>query len=440
MPITLRKVGKALIFVLTIALFALFILFDTYSWGKFAFLGLSALILLLGAGMNHGKIAFRFTPYVLMNILFIGFVLLSSLWAINFSDSAVMARTLFRVFICAYAMYITYLHTPELNETVLLKAVMWAGYIVAIYSLTFYGLDEIIAAGSDANLRVDSGFANVNTIGLACALSCVIQMNLRSLRPKDHFFPSAFFMIPSVVIIAATQSRKALVFLIAGILGYAVVKAQESRKNILVKIGKILLGVFVLGLAAYWILQLDLFNGIRERMESMLNAVSGNGRVDHSTILRNQLKDLGLEWFLKYPVGGVGIGNPHILASQYYSFDAYLHDNFVELLCGGGLMGFCLYYAIYVYLFRQLWKYRKVDPQRVAFFALWLGLMLAMNYGMVTYYSKDQNFYLMIHFVNVENLKRKSREQQYANNKICESATQVCNGQKLSVFDKCKQR
>jgi len=63
---------------------------------------------------------------------------------------------------------------------------------------------------------------------------------------------------------------------------------------------------------------------------------------------------------------------------------------------------------MYVYLFLQLWNYRRIDPQRAAFFALWLGLMLAMNYGMVTYYSKAQNFYLMIHFVNVFQLKQKA--------------------------------
>lgn len=411
MPNTLRKVGKALIFVLTMALFVLFILFDTYSWGKFAFFGISVVILVLGFGMNHGKILLRFTPYVLMNMLFIGFVLVSSLWAIDSSDSAVMARTLLRIFACAYALYLTYLNTPELDETVLLKAVMWAGYIVAIYSLAFYGLDRMVSAGSSSNLRVENGFANVNTIGMACALSCVIQINLRCLRPKDRFLPSAFFMIPSIVVIAATQSRKALVFLIVGVLGYAFVKAQKSGRSVFIKAFKIIFGVVILGVIAYLILQLDVFDGIRERMESMLNAVLGNGRVDHSTILRNQLKDLGLEWFLKNPIGGVGIGNPHILAAQYYSFDAYLHDNFVELLCGGGIIGFCLYYAMYAYIFRQLWKYRRVDPQRVAFFALWLGLMLAMNYGMVTYYSKSQNFYLMIHFLNVFNLKRKAEQQ-----------------------------
>lgn len=407
---SLHKAVMSLIFIFTTALFVLFILFNTYTWGKYTFFGLSIGIFALGCTIQHGKTTLRFTPYMEMNVLFICFVLLSSLWAISSSDSATMARTLTRTFVCAYAVYITYINIPELDVTVLLKAVMWAGYIVSLYTLLFYGLDTIIAAGSSSSLRVDNEFANVNTIGMTCALSCVIQINFKYLRPKDHLFPSALLMIPSMVVVAATQSRKALVFLIAGTLGYAFVKAQKSKKGILIKGFKILLWILILAFAFYWILQLDVFVGIRERMETMLNSVLGNGKVDRSTILRNNLRTLGLTWFLKYPIGGIGMANPHILARDYLNFNAYLHDNFVELLCGGGIIGFCLYYAMYVYLFSQLWKYRKVDKQRVAFFALWLGLMLIMNYGMVTYYSKAQNFYLMIHFVNVFDLKRKATE------------------------------
>ena len=132
------------------------------------------------------------------------------------------------------------------------------------------------------------------------------------------------------------------------------------------------------------------------------------GKVDHATILRNTLRALGKESFLKHPIGGVGIANPHIIVWERLNYDAYMHDNFIELLCGGGIVGFCLYYVMYAYLFKQLWRYRDVDKSRVAFFSIWLGLMLIMNYGMVTYYSKLQNFYLMIHFLNVHELKRKA--------------------------------
>lgn len=103
-------------------------------------------------------------------------------------------------------------------------------------------------------------------------------------------------------------------------------------------------------------------------MEGVINAVFGNGKVDSSTIKRSNLRALGIEWFLKHPFAGIGIANPHILTNQYYAFDAYLHDNFVELLCGGGIIGFSLYYSMYVYLFLQLWNYRRIDPQRAAFF------------------------------------------------------------------------
>lgn len=410
MTMGLRHVVRSLVFAFTTTLFVLFILFDTYAWGKYVFLSLSAGILFLSSFLDNGRLTFRSTPYVQLNLLFICFALASSLWAIDAVDSLSMARTLIRTFVCAYMVYVAYLNSPELNETILLKAVMWAGYIVSLYSLLFYGLDTMIEAGSNASLRVDNEFANVNAIGMACALSCVIQVHIKTVDRKIRLFPSAFFMVPALIVVAATQSRKALAFLLAGVLGYAVVQAQQSKKSAWAKIGKILLGVVVLGLIAYWILQLDLFSGILERTQRLFNSLAGAGRADHSTILRGQLRDLGLEWFLKYPIGGIGMANPHIIAAQYCSFDAYLHNNFVELLCGGGIIGFCLYYAIYVYIFRQLWKYRTVAPQRVAFFALWLGLMLAMNYGMVTYYSKSQNFYLMIHFVNVFNLKRKATE------------------------------
>lgn len=407
---SLRKAVMSLIFIFTTALFVLFILFDTYTWGKYTFLGLSIGIFILGCAIQHGKTSVRLTPYVAMNVLFICFALISSLWAISASDSVTMARTLTRTFVCAYAVYITYINIPELDETVLLKAVMWAGYIVSIYTLFFYGLDTIIAAGSSSSLRVNTEFANVNTIGMACALSCVIQVGIRFIGSNLRLFPSALFMIPCIVVIAATQSRKAIVFLAAGILGCIFVNAQKSDKKLGGKLFRILPGICVCVVIFYIILQLNIFSGVRERMSTLMNSFFGTGAADHSTTLRHDMRILGLKWFIRHPIGGIGMANPHILARDYLNFNAYLHDNFAELLCGGGIIGFCLYYTMYVYLFSQLWKYRKVDKQRVAFFALWLMLMLAMNFGMVTYYSKAQNFYLMIHFMNVFDLKRKATE------------------------------
>lgn len=411
MTISLRKLALSLVFVFTAMLFALFVLFDTYTWGKYVLFGLSLAVLLLGGFLGKGKILFRVDAYVALNILFIVYILLTSLWAMRPSDTLTMATTMFRILICAYILYCTYTSIPELDETVLLKAVMWSGYIVAIYSIAFYGVDQMIAAGRDDSLRVDSEFSNVNSIGLISVLSCMIQVNLPLLDRKTRLFPSALFLIPCVIVIAATQSRKALVFLIAGVLIGAVVWAQKSKT----KRGFVVKAVFGLGigvLLVYLLLRTEMLSGIRERMQGLINALLGTGKVDRSTVLRNNLRNLGWEEFLKHPIGGIGIANPHILAAQRYSFDAYLHDNFAELLCGGGIFGFIIYYSLYAYLFFQLWKHRGADRKRATFFALWLLLMLVMDYGMVSYYSKSQNFYLMIHFVNVFFLKRKAASHE----------------------------
>ena len=96
---SLRKAVMSLIFIFTTALFVLFILFDTYTWGKYTFLGLSIGIFILGCAIQHGKTSVRLTPYVAMNVIFICFALISSLWAISASDSVTMARTLTRTFV-----------------------------------------------------------------------------------------------------------------------------------------------------------------------------------------------------------------------------------------------------------------------------------------------------------------------------------------------------
>ena len=391
------------------ALMSSFVLFNLYSWSNYLFLGLSILIFTISI-LNSRCINVEYNAFFALNVAFILYTLCSSLWALQPSDSLIMARTLSRTFICAYVVYIALRNMKVLDITDILKSIMWAGYFVALYSIIYYGYDTLLAAGKATSLRLDSEFSNVNTIGMACALSCVIQISLMTMK-KKFFYPldMALFVL-TLIVITATQSRKALFFLIAGALGSLIVGPLTNETTRFKKIVKIILCLSIFAFATHLILQMDIFSGITKRVSYFINSLTRTGEVDDSSMIRASMRKQGLNCFWQYPIGGIGIANAHIWAAKTIGIDTYLHDNFVELLCGGGIIGFCLYYAMYVYLFSQLWKYRKVDKQRVAFFALWLGLMLAMNFGMVTYYSKAQNFYLMIHFVNVFDLKRKASE------------------------------
>lgn len=425
---TQQKFLHNLINIIAVFLFSVFILFDGYTWGKYAFLAASLAIYILGLLERNDKVVFRLDAYVFLNVVFIFYVFLTALWANNPSKTLTMFSTLFRIFTCAYIVYLYFVKEEDVSR--LLRILMWAGYVVAIYALMFYGADELLKAGTDSSLRANNEFANVNSIAICCALSCMIQAN-EFFEKRNRW--TCLFLIPVLIVIGATQSRKALVFLIIGVFSAFIVKNQNE--STIKKIGKIIIGCVVALLLVYALLQLDIFSGIKERMESMVNSFFGRGKTDSSALIRKQMIEIGWKEFLEHPIGGIGISNSYFITLQYLGRETYLHNNFVELLSCGGIFAFIFYYAIYVYLFYNLWKYRKADKKQAMFFAIWLLIMLALDYGSVSYYAKDQSFYLMIHFVNIQNLKRKARDKQIENNKICESGKKIHRRSQLSVFD-----
>lgn len=403
MKISLNNIIEKIIWLLTTFLFASFLIFDTVAWGKYAFFGASVLIVILSAISQNGILRFRVTPYHIFFLLFTIYVAMTSLWALfRPVDATNKAITLIQILLCSSLLYIHY--DKDENPRPLFLAVMWSGYVVVLYAIAVYGLDAMLESAQD--IRLENDFTNVNNIAMAAAISCMLQWH--ELLYKRSIW-SVVFVIPSVILITATQSRKAFVLLLAGIVLVYIAKTMQE-KGFLKKVLKLLFYMCLVLVGMWLLFQLPIFSGSLARMEQMLNFWSNEGETDHSTLMRNNMMELGMEWFQKYPIGGVGIGNPRHLAARYLKFETYLHNNFVELLCGGGIIGFVLYYSMHVYLFALLFKYRKADHETFSVAIVWLVLTLIMHYGMVSYYSKLQWYYLLIHFLNVSQLKRLHRE------------------------------
>lgn len=396
----MKKINIQLIILLTAVQ-----IFGSYSWGKYLFLAIALLIFATNVLNTKGCFCISCDAYFGFNMLFILFTLCTSLWAYQPLESIIAARTLFRNFLFVYIVYIVLCNIKSLDVIVILQSVMWSGYIAALYALIYYGLDTLLLAGTSTSFRLENTYANVNTIGLACALSCVIHINLVAMKKKKLLSPAIVFFVIAIIVITATQSRKAFVYIALGSLGALFVAVQNNGISVWKKVGKVLLGVIVCVIGVSLILQMDAFSGITQRMTYYINSITGVGKVDNSALIRAAMVEQGMITFFQHPMG-IGMANAHIVAANKIGIDVYLHNNFVELLCGGGVIAFGLYYGMYIYLFWNLWNYRKINKQRTMFFVLWLGLMLMMNYGLVTYQSKSQSIYLMIHFVNVLDLRR----------------------------------
>ena len=377
------------------------------------FLGLSMLILMMAFVVNKGKISVRIGRYHIWSVAFAGFAVVSGLWATySFSASLASASLLFLTFICAAMVYIYY--QDRMDASTLFSAVMWSGYVVAIYTLIYYGYDTLTQMAVESSERMENEYANVNNIGMMAALSCVLQVN--ALFNKRNRW-SAIMMIPAVIVIAATQSRKAFVMLIGGALVVALLKSLQSKNK-----GKALLrfvAVTVVAiLALRYLLELPIFGGVLERMEGLLENLSGAGEGGASSAMRARMRELGWELFLEHPIAGVGLNNPQYFAAVRLMFQSYLHNNYVEILAAGGTLGFLLYYSAHAYILINLFKYRKADPNAFIMGIVWMGIILVMDYGMVSYTDKSHIFYMMIQFLNVEIMKRKYRSMNYGSEKI----------------------
>ena len=350
-------------------------------------------MILLSAADNDGKIYLHFGMFQLMTGLFAAFVFFSAVWAWDSSDAIGMGSTIVQIIICMTVFYSYFLRKGDLDS--LISAVMWAGYVVAFYITFTMGFSEILA-GIDSGNRLDSEVDNINTLGMLSATSVVITIYYLVFKKSRNILAiiSAVF---GVVMTAASGSRKALVMLILGALLVFLFKYVSN--DIFMSIIKIAVFAVVAFFVIRWLLSLPIFSVVEERMQTMINSFLDNGgKVDHSTWIREQYQIIGINQFKETPILGIGIGNSHFLTSRYFGKDTYLHNNFVELLSCGGIIGFTIYYSIYLYCFVKLFKVRNSSPC-VKMLLILMILLLIMDYGMVSYYSKAQYFYFMMFFI-----------------------------------------
>ena len=288
----------------------------------------------------------------------------------------------------------------------LLRAVMWSGYIVSIYAIFYYGLDTLIRSTANDNLRISNTFNNINTIGMLVAYACVIQVYLLI---NSGFSLSSLFMLPALVALAGTQSRKALILLLLGVFLLVMIRNFRNKRFLRAVLHGVLILVAFAALI-FLLLQTGLFQGLLERMESLLRSYLGVGKLDIRTVMRR----VGWAQFVKTPFLGIGIGSSGRLLAQAIRLNTDLHCNYVELLACGGIVGFLLYDSIYAYLFTNIViRGDRSDPETLICTVLLL-LNLVMDYGAVSYSGKTQYFFFMIYFLHVKHLKAARRQEGVA--------------------------
>jgi len=156
------------------------------------------------------------------------------------------------------------------------------------------------------------------------------------------------------------------------------------------------------------ILSMDIMQTAIGRLEMSLNIFGSSGKTDGTSQLRLDMILTGFKRFWNEPVLGYGLGNSRVVNRTFIGFEAYSHNDYIELLINGGLLGFVMYYSLVVRIFREYLLIMKHDDDpdlRMSFYIL--ILFVSMNMASVSYYGSIATYVYFILWISQLEIKKK---------------------------------
>lgn len=345
------------------------------------------------------------TVYYYWSILLVCVVFISRFWAANKDNAQTIFTTVLYNSLCfSCLVYLLYKDKKRISLSL----------ICVVIAPSILELRVVLLGGLLAFLDTRAlGAISANTVGMVGTFGVFSALALSRLNRNKIFL---MFAVINGIISLLSASRKALMSIVA----VAVLILIFNRNNgFIEKIWKLCIAVLCFIFVV--LLMFDnpfLYNLVGWRFEGMINGFLGvESQTDASTETRMELVEYGIEWFQSKPFSGYGGDNFRYLMSVQHSGQTafYAHNNFIELLVDYGILGFVTYYSMYVFLiFKGLLNYKKISSTTISMICLISG-QLIMEYGMVDYYSRYTQLYIVIAYSMLvcDLLKNRNNSQVY---------------------------
>lgn len=388
------KIYDRLSWLLLLLMCSSFLIYNTSQLSTISVAACCGLLFVTMAIRNNGRICIRITKFHGMIILFATFCFVSSLWAKNGTEARSKAITIIEILLCMTVVFWRYYNNGSSRE--ILSVIMWSSVIVTMYSLYFYGVSRFLAMAS-GTVRIGNDYANANAIGMWAAISAVLFIYFIFYEGMQLKYIA---IIMPIMLVAFSQSRTAIIELIVGVF-LVIFFHYREKKNFLKGIFRIVIAVIIIIAVIFFISRFQVFSGLNERIQSLVDYSQGKSVREGSVIQRELYIQAGWKQFLKTPILGVGIGNTNQVAIAATGHNTYLHNNFIELLASGGIVGFCIFYGMILYLVIKLLPFalRKESVSDACLITLIVHTIA--DYGTVSYYTKGTYFILVLCFLQV---------------------------------------
>jgi len=368
-------------------------------------------LLILGYYLLKVRLNVRFTRsfFLVYILLFVAYCYLSTLWATDIGYVLIQANHLIKTAFGLLVLYIVF-QDQEMNE-IILKSIMWGGYILIAFVVATYGISDIRQMILLSE-RMSNDIMNANQLAMCISYSCIIHLYYGFVKKWSI---SHLLLIPAFMFIPVAQSRKGLLIIAIGVVGVILINNYKKRTPFVGTIKTFIYVIAVL-IVGFYLLQLPVFSGLSERVNNLIGFISKNSTSDTSLLARRGLIEIGFDLFKSRPFVGVGIDNARLYTESFYGAQAYLHNNYMEMLAGGGIIGFLIYYSMYFYLIVKLFKYKIKENESRWFCLLFLIILMVMHFAHVSYKSSGEYFYLLFIYLEAKKFEKVCKQKRAVTN------------------------
>lgn len=384
--------------VFTIISFSLlFLFFFLYNVGRIFGLdkGYLAIMAVLGVFafvrlLKNPEIVSVWRKWFSWQFVLISFMIISMLWAIN--PNSFRYITMMFILILKVSIVAILCNTPS-KVKILLLVFSLVGFAVFI---ALSGTGNLYAYRAAQVTFLD----NPNTFGLLCGI--YLMASFYWLIISEKVWRKTIFIIFILLdfyMIMMTGGRKFLLFSVILFLAYYLLHKKQNFFHIL---GVLILGFIILSILQYFVMNVPvLYDAIGYRFDLSLYSGSIEGSDDQEILMREALK----AWS-ENPILGLGPGGFQVYNTKYGNL--YSHSNYTELLANFGLIGFIIYYSIYIYCIKIFLKYRStLDSYGRFLFSVLIAVIFIETFSIT--YNQTAYVPLLIMIISTYCYKLKNR-------------------------------
>lgn len=373
---TLRRIYEVL-FVSNFLIVYLFIRVKFIATAVELLMGIVTVLLLLVRHKKNVVIPYNTVWYG----VFVIFCALSTLWSqYLFSD---IAEFLLRMVIILVTITSISIYADTENDVERLVNL----FILSATAIVFIELSAIPA--SEWTTGFLGSYASMNNSNdISFWVSCAGMMAFYKAYIKN-IKPMCILFILFMIFVLLSSSRKALLILL--ISPVIMILLATYKKNYPLRI----IGFLVVIVAVFYIIMTNttLYQVMGSRVVSMFDFFFKDAN-DGSLYKRRFYITIAKKMFSEAPVLGKGFGNfAKILKynpiNSFNHIETYSHNNYWQILSELGIIGFILYYSMYVLMLARLIKRVFVEKNKLCYlFLSFMIILVIFEYGIVSEQSK----------------------------------------------------